>query len=97
MAFIKPLVNSWDVFDTLLTRFVIDPMQVFALIDRRHPGADFMQRRLEAQAALDKIGKPYVIYQIYQQMAQAGLAPQAAKALLAEELATEKGRDAAGA
>jgi len=90
MALIKPLVNSWDVFDTLLTRFVLDPMQVFASIDRRHPGVDFMRRRLEAQAALDKIGRPYVIYEIYRQMAEGGVAPETAKALLREELATEK-------
>jgi hypothetical protein len=90
MALIKPLVNSWDVFDTLLTRFVLDPMQVFALIDRRHPGVDFMRRRLEAQAALDKIGRPYVIYEIYRQMVERGLAAGNAKILLSEELATEK-------
>ncbi len=90
MVPIKPLVNSWDVFDTLLTRFVVDPLQVFALIDRRHPGVDFMQRRRQAQAALDEIGKPYVIHDIYGQMVQAGLAPENAKLLLAEELATER-------
>jgi predicted HAD superfamily hydrolase len=90
MGAIKPIVNSWDVFDTLITRFIPDPMQVFSLIDRRHPGLDFSTRRLEAQATLDKIGKPYVIYDIYRQMAQAGLAPETASALLREELATER-------
>lgn len=90
MGLIKPLVNSWDVFDTLLTRFVVDPMQVFAAIDRRHSGVDFSQRRTQAQAALDRIGTPYVIYDIYRQMAEAGLAPETAKALLQEELATER-------
>lgn len=90
MALIKPLVNSWDVFDTLLTRFVLDPMQVFALIDRRHPGLDFAKRRLEAQTALDRIGKPYVIYDIYGRMAEQGFAPETAAALLRDELATER-------
>jgi hypothetical protein len=90
MALIKPLVNSWDVFDTLLTRFVLDPMQVFALIDRRHQGLDFAKRRLDAQAALDRIGKPYVIYDIYRQMVEQGLSPETASALLREELATER-------
>jgi hypothetical protein len=90
MALIKPLVNSWDVFDTLLTRFVPDPMQVFALIDRRHPGLDFARRRLDAQAALDRIGKPYVIYDIYRQMAEQGLPSETVSALLRDELATER-------
>jgi predicted HAD superfamily hydrolase len=90
MASIKPIVNSWDVFDTLLTRFVLDPLQIFALIDRRHPGLDFFNRRLEAQRALDRIGKPYVIYEIYRQMVELGLGSEIAKTLLAEELGTEK-------
>lgn len=89
-ALLKPIVNSWDVFDTLLTRFVIDPMQVFALVDRRHKGLDFARRRVQAQAALDRIGKPYVVYDIYRRMSEDGLAPETARALLGEELATEK-------
>ena len=90
MAFLKPLVNSWDVFDTLLTRFVLEPTQVFGFIDQRHPGQNFARRRMEAQAALDRIGSPYVIYDIYRQMTEAGLATEVAARLLAEEIATEK-------
>jgi hypothetical protein len=90
MSDLRPLVDSWDVFDTLLTRFVLDPLQVFALIDHRHPGHAFANRRVQAQAALDAVGKPYVIYEIYAKMVELGLAPELANALLREELATEQ-------
>lgn len=85
----RPIVNSWDVFDTLLTRFVPDPMSVFRLIDQRHPG--FYEARLGAQAALDKIGKPYILHDIYAAMEAAGMEKAAARKMLAEELETERG------
>lgn len=88
MSAARPVVNSWDVFDTLLTRFVPEPSYVFEAMDRRHEG--FRQARLGAQAALDKIGKPYVIFDIYGQMVAAGMDKEAARTLLAEELATER-------
>jgi hypothetical protein len=31
----RPMVNSWDVFDTLITRFHLDPTDIFRLIDQR--------------------------------------------------------------
>jgi hypothetical protein len=85
----RPIVNSWDVFDTLLTRFVPDPMSVFRLIDRRHPG--FYEARLAAQAALDRIGKPYILHDIYAAMEDAGMDRATARKILAEELETERG------
>jgi hypothetical protein len=84
----RPVVNSWDVFDTLLTRFIPEPAFVFEHVERGHPG--FKTARLGAQAALDKIGRPYVIYDIYAQMVESGFDSAAAKRLLAEELAVER-------
>jgi hypothetical protein len=57
-------------------------------MDQRHNG--FRQARLGAQTALDKIGKPYVIFDIYSQMVAAGMDQATARPLLAEELATER-------
>jgi hypothetical protein len=85
---IKPVVDSWDVFDTLLTRFMPDPNFVFQFLDHKHPG--FAAARLAAQKALDQIGKPYVIYEIYAQMQRAGLPETQSRLYLAEELATER-------
>jgi hypothetical protein len=85
---VRPAVNSWDVFDTLLTRFIPEPAFVFEHIERGHPG--FKTARLGAQAALDKIGQPYVIYDIYAEMVESGFDAPAAKRLLAEELAVER-------
>jgi hypothetical protein len=88
MSSFRPIVNSWDVFDTLLTRFVPEPMQVFDLIEKRAPG--FKALRLGAQMALDKLGKPYVIYDIYAKMRELGLESAMSRALLREELAVER-------
>jgi len=85
---LRPIVNSWDVFDTLLTRFLPDPMGVFRIIEQRHAG--FFKARLGAQAALDKVGKPYVLHDIYEHMAENGVGRAAARVLLGVELATER-------
>jgi hypothetical protein len=89
VTLIRPVVNSWDVFDTLLTRFVPDPSYVFAVLDGKYAG--FRAARLGAQVALDKIGKPYVIHDIYAQMVAAGLDSTQARLLLREELTVEQG------
>src|ERR1700757_3208768 len=88
MSGFRPLVNSWDVFDTLLTRFIPEPAYVFEAIERKYEG--FRNVRLGAQAALDKIGKPYVIHDIYAKMVEAGLDAGQARLLLREELSIER-------
>jgi hypothetical protein len=96
----RPIVHSWDVFGTLLTRFVLDPIDVFRSLDAEQTDAGFLQRRLDAQAALDRLGAPYTLHDIYRQMAAMGL-PRAdlpdldlpdldLPDLLARELATER-------
>jgi len=85
---IKPVVDSWDVFDTLLTRFMPDPNFVFQFLDHKYPG--FAAARLGAQQALDQLRKPYVIHEIYAQMRRAGLPEAQSRLYLAEELATER-------
>lgn len=88
-ALSKELVNSWDLFDTLMTRFCLDPKDTFRLIDARHPEYGFFARRTRAQTALDKIGKPYVIHDIYRQMILEGLPEAEAWKLLRQELRAE--------
>jgi len=85
----KPIVNSWDVFDTLLARF-IDAGSIFATVEARHGAGSFVERRLAAQAELDKIGKPYVIYAIYDVMVQQGLSREMARRFLHDEITIER-------
>lgn len=86
----KPVVSSWDVFDTLVARFIPNPLAVFDLVENQLGLEGFAQRRKEAQAALDRIGKPYVLNDIYRQMIATGTpAPEAASALR-HEIATER-------
>jgi hypothetical protein len=85
----KPIVTSWDVFDTLVARFVLNPHSVFLAIESMHNAPGFVNRRMDAQAALDRIGAPYVLHDIYRRMAADGLAPADARALLRAEVATE--------
>lgn len=86
----KPVVTSWDVFDTLVTRFEPDPMAVFRAVDQAAGVPGFFQRRLDAQAALDKVGQPYVVHDIYRRMVAGGMAAEAAPELLRQEIAIER-------
>lgn len=86
---LRPIVSTWDVFDTLLARFV-DVNEIFQLVEARNPGSNFVQRRLAAQADLDRIGNPYVLYDIYDAMIEKGLPTQAARKLLGDEIAAER-------
>jgi hypothetical protein len=86
----KPVVTSWDVFDTLLTRFVPNPNAIFDMVRAHSDTADFVQRRLNAQAALDRIGHPYVLHDIYRQMAADGLPWNQARILLRSEVEIER-------
>ena len=86
----RPVVDSWDVFDTLITRVTRNPLDVFTIVQQRHPEAQFIERRLRAQQALDEIGQPYVIYDIYAEMERQGLNSSLARHLLREELQVER-------
>ncbi len=86
----RPVVNTWDVFDTLLARFV-ERRAIFDMVEARSKASDFVKRRLAAQAALDRIGRPYTVYEIYGVMVQQNnLAPEMARKLLHDEIATER-------
>ena len=86
----KPIVNSWDVFDTLLARFV-EPREIFEIVEARHGAGRFIDRRMSAQATLDRIGRPYTVYEIYDVMVQQGsLARGLARKLLREEILVEQ-------
>ncbi|WP_158923831.1 hypothetical protein [Acidisphaera sp. S103] len=69
----KPVVTSWDVFDTLVARSVPNPNLIFGMVRICGDIADFVQRRMNAQAVLDRIGNPYVLHDIYRQMTVDGL------------------------
>ena len=69
----KELVTTWDLFDTLVARFHMDPVHAFAMVDAKFPGHDFIRRRTSAQQSLDAVGAPYVIHDIYRQMVADGL------------------------
>ena len=86
---LKPIVSTWDVFDTLLARFV-DVKEIFDLVEARNPGSNFVQQRLSAQHDLDRIGKPYVIFEIYDAMIQKGLSPKLAQKFLRDEISAER-------
>ncbi len=85
----KELVNSWGLFDTLITRFFPDPLEIFRIIDKKFPEYNFYSLRISSQAELDKIGKPYIIYDIYHHMVLKGLSKHLADFLLHEEIKTE--------
>jgi hypothetical protein len=86
----RPVVDSWDVFDTLITRITRNPLDVFTIVQQRHPETQFFERRLRAQQALDAVGQPYVIYDIYAEMKRQGLNASLARHLLREELQVER-------
>lgn len=85
----KPIVTSWDVFDTLIARFVPNPHAVFQTVETNSNAPGFVRRRMDAQAALDRIGAPYVLHDIYRQMVKDGLTPQDARQLIQAEIAVE--------
>jgi hypothetical protein len=84
----KPVVTSWDVFDTLLARFVPHPHAALHQVVARHAG--FLERRLAAQNALDRFGRPYVLRDIYRQMADSGMDQALVRTCMCEELAAER-------
>jgi predicted HAD superfamily hydrolase len=87
---IGPMVNSWDVFDTLVSRFFVDPIDALRLVEQRAQEPDFVKRRLQAQADLDRVGAPYVVYDIYRRMIANGMEKTRALSLLSLELAIER-------
>ena len=86
----KPVVTSWDVFETLVARFAPHPHDVFNVVEISQNAPGFVRRRTDAQAALDRRGAPYVLHDIYRQMVIDGMVEPEARALLRAELAAER-------
>lgn len=86
----KPIVTSWDVFDTLIARFVPEPQAVFQMVEALANSPGFTARRMAAQAALDRVGQPYVLHDIYRRMVSDGMPDAEARQFLRREVAAER-------
>jgi glycosyltransferase involved in cell wall biosynthesis len=83
----RPLVHSFDIFDTLIARRCLEPWRIFDQVAARTATPDFPARRIAAEAAL--AGQDYDFDDIYRNVARDLGAAQAA-ALRAAELAAEQ-------
>lgn len=87
----KPVIDSWDVFDTLVARFGITPRSVLDLVEAERGFPGFAERRLAAQAALDAVGQPYTIERIYEVLGRdLGATRTEQRQLMHMELAAER-------
>jgi|GEM_PF-3706539 len=83
------VIDTWDVFDTLIARYCHVPGLVFDMVAQRTGLAEFPVSRKQAQSELDAVGKPYTLFDIYRKMKDKGLDAALADRLLTEELAVE--------
>lgn len=83
-------VDTWDVFDTLIARYCVDPEAVFQWVAARSSAPEFPHWRMRAQADLDALAQPYDIHDIYRRLRENGADATLADRLLAEELAVER-------
>lgn len=87
-------VISFDIFDTLITRTVLYPTDVFELVEQRivlkyGQGYEFGRKRQEAERELSLIGTP-TIYDIYKELESVlGLSKLQLKEIMEIELQTE--------
>lgn len=86
---VRPTVDTWDIFDTLLARYCVEPEAIFEQIARQSGRGDFLALRQQAQARLDALGKPYNIFDIYDSIGEALGDPAAANCLLKFEIEAE--------
>jgi hypothetical protein len=85
----KQVIDTWDVFDTLIARYCYRPHTVFDIVAQRADFPEFPRVRRQAQLDLDRIGAPYVIFDIYRKMCENGIDDSVANRLLREELFVE--------
>jgi hypothetical protein len=84
----RPLVNSYDVFDTLITRRCLDPKIIFAQVEKQERVEGFARSRIEAEVSL--AGKSYNFDEIYLELArQKGWSPQMCGSLKRAEIDAE--------
>jgi tetratricopeptide (TPR) repeat protein len=65
---VKPTIDTWDVFDTLLARYCIEPEEIFKQIAIRFNHSEFIELRERAQNQLDALAKPYNVFDIYDRL-----------------------------
>lgn len=82
---------SFDIFDTLLTRKVPQPENVFQIVGARNGmPPEFVRMRMMAELALSESGAP-TIFNIYQWIgAKMKISPEILRVLLEDEIAVEK-------
>lgn len=86
----KPIVTSWDVFDTLVARFLPNPLAALSIVQNELGCDDFFERRQAAQRSLDRRGAPYVLREIYRQMVEQGFPAADADLAMGAELDAER-------
>jgi hypothetical protein len=85
----RPVISSFDLFDTLIARRCYEPLEVFSIVERRSGVSGFALRRRQVEAQL--FGRRlYGLDDIYAQLAQEeGWTPQMTQVLRLMELAAE--------
>ena len=85
-----PAINSFDVFDTLIARFCINPQQVFLEVEKSTGYDNFAHHRQQAEGYLLKNAQNYNLDDIYQRLAtQLNLQPEELERLKKAEIAAE--------
>jgi len=86
----KLAIDTWDFFDTLVARFIVDSRQVFPLVEEKTGVSGFVQVRQQAQRMLDERRQPYTLHQIYQCMEEhLGVSAELSRKLIAAEIVIE--------
>lgn len=86
---VKPTIDTWDVFDTMLARYRVEPEVIFEEVARQSGQDAFVALRQQTQARLDSLGKPYSLFDIYDALAASLGDSATAKRLLEAEINAE--------
>lgn len=85
-----PSINSFDIFDTLIARFCINPQQIFLEVENITGFNNFASYRQQAEGYLLKNAQDYNLDDIYQRLAiQLSLQPEELAKLKQAEIAVE--------
>jgi hypothetical protein len=87
---VKTAIDTWDLFDTLAGRFLVDPLRVFDLVEEVSGVTGYAQARQQAQRVLDGQRKPYTLHRIYRCMEELfDISPELSGQLISLELSVE--------
>jgi hypothetical protein len=90
MTTLRPTVNSFDMFDTLLARKCIEPYEIYLGVERRLNAPGFAAARRNAEFTLAAKNIAFDLYDIYSFLVAAGTLRRAdADQLLATEIEAE--------